>query len=327
MTLLRHRYRIDVRTYCRPFKQPLLTSRGQWGIRKGAIVRITHPEGAVGFGELAPIPWFGSESLAEALEYCHNLGGRWNPDLLDRMPERLPASRFALESAWLAIRGQDPSRPPKDISNLPICGLLPSGQMALEKYPVLLQDGYSTLKWKIGVWPLQQEQVWLQELRASLPSHIMLRLDANGGLNPDETVQWLELCDRLGIEFLEQPLPASEFGTLLHLNQAFATPIALDESVSTFQDLRRHYQQGWRSIYVIKPAICGSPLKVSRFCLEHQLDVVLSSSLESPIGQQSCLKIADTIQSKRAIGFGIDRFLQPLPNNWPECLWLDSSID
>ncbi|MGK7906134.1 MAG: o-succinylbenzoate synthase [Synechococcus sp.] len=319
-------YQLDIRTYRRLFKQPLLTSHGKWSIREGAIVRITHPQGTVGYGEIAPIPWFGSESLSEALDFCRSLEGEWSPEQLDAIPNRLPACQFALESAWHAI-DTERSNQNEVQSMLDICGLLPSGHLALEAFPLLLQQGHTTLKWKIGLASPSQEQGWLQQLRAALPAHIGLRLDANGGFDADGAVQWLQLCDRLDIEFLEQPLPPSEFRTLLQLDQAFMTPIALDESVATLQGLHCCYHQGWRGIYVIKPAICGSPSKVSRFCLEHQLDVVLSSSLESPVGQGACVTLARTLDSHRAIGFGIDHLLQPIPDNWPDCLWLESSTE
>jgi L-alanine-DL-glutamate epimerase and related enzymes of enolase superfamily len=91
----------------------------------------------------------------------------------------------------------------------------------------------------------------------------LLRLDANGGLNYSQAETWLKTCDNvLGIpnfsvkiEFLEQPLPVTQFEEMLELSAAYATPIALDESVANLDRIQECYDQGWRGIFVIKPAI------------------------------------------------------------------------
>ncbi len=67
------KYRFEFRPYRRPFKRPLSTSHGIWDVREGIILRLTDETGQVGWGEIAPIPWFGSESLQQALDFCQQL--------------------------------------------------------------------------------------------------------------------------------------------------------------------------------------------------------------------------------------------------------------
>ena len=314
---------LDIRPYHRSFHQPLVTSHGEWSVRKGAIVRLSTSE-QVGYGELAPIPWLGSETLGEALDFCNRLEGGLTSELLDAVPDSLPATQFALETAWTDLISTEPSVTTSP-GDLPVCGLLPTGKAALQEWTTLVSRGYSTLKWKVGVADRTSELQWLQQLREALPSNIALRLDANGGLDTIAAVEWLHACDRLSIEFLEQPLPPAEFQTLLALNREFATPLALDESVATLRDLRQTVELGWTGIVVIKPSICGFPSRVQQFCSNHQLDVVLSSALETPIGQRAAQTLAGTIRSRRAIGFGADHLLQPVPDSWPACLWQTST--
>ncbi|MGK7911956.1 MAG: o-succinylbenzoate synthase [Synechococcus sp.] len=322
-----HCWRLDVRPYRRPFLQPLVTTHGQWSVRDGAIVRLS-ARGHVGYGELAPIPWFGSESLAEALDFCACLEGLLTVERLAEIPDRFPATQFALESAWSdwmfaeseSVNSNDLDEP----SGLPVCGLLPTGEAALQAWPNLLERGYTTLKWKVGVVDRALELAWLHQLVKALPSDIALRLDANGGLDVTGAADWLQACDRLPIEFLEQPLPATEFENLLQLQHRFATPIALDEAVATLDDLLQCIARGWDGIVVIKPAICGFPSRVQQVCQAHQLDVVVSSVLETPVGQKAARLCAREIGSHRAVGFGIDHLLQPVPSHWPASLWQTS---
>ena len=200
----------DLRPYRRNFVKPLRTRYGQWSVREGAIVRLTGQDGRVGYGEIAPIPWFGSETLVQALEFCRSFKGSLSPERIDAVPSRLPACRFGLESAWNALQPDDPYGNTEVQSvplSLSLCGLLPAGEAGLQEWRSLLDRGFTTLKWKIGVFDRLQEMNWLRQLRAMLPSEIELRLDANGGLEREGVVAWLQLCDRLHVEFLEQPLP------------------------------------------------------------------------------------------------------------------------
>ena len=316
----------DIRTYRRSFAQPLLTRYGEWSAREGAIVKLTDLHGQVSFGEIAPIPWFGSETLEEALDFCLGLKGCLNLDLIDRIPDRLPACQFGLESAWRALNLDDAGAKAavQDFLPQPTCGLLPSGEAALHGWRSLLDRSYSTLKWKIGVFERTQEMTWLRQLKAVLPPEIELRLDANGGLDVSGAAAWLQLCDRLRIEFVEQPLPPSEFGSMLELDRHFSTPLALDESVANFQDLCSCYERGWKGIFAIKPAICGSPSRLQDFCSQRNLDVVVSSALESSVGQTAAMDLARKIGGDRAIGFGVEHLLQPTAKPWPQCLWQTS---
>jgi O-succinylbenzoate synthase len=103
---------------------------------------------------------------------------------------------------------------------------------------------------------------------------------------------------------------------MLELSNYYSTKIALDESVATLQQLENCYQQGWRSIFVIKPGIVGSPSRLRKFCQQHQIDVVFSSVFETAIGRQAALKLAAELSSNhRAVGFGINHyFTGSIPN-------------
>jgi o-succinylbenzoate synthase len=183
---------------------------------------------------------------------------------------------------------------------------LPTGSAALSALP----QEPGTFKWKIGVAPISQELEVFQALVKALPQQSKLRLDANGGLTEAETERWLQICDRVGVEFLEQPLSPAQFDLMLDLSQRYETPIALDESVATVAQLEQCYERGWRGIFVVKAAIAGSPLRLRSFCQRHPVDIVWSSVFETAIGQayiQNCL-IPSVPTMGRAIGFGVNHW-------------------
>ncbi|AFY81557.1 o-succinylbenzoate synthase [Oscillatoria acuminata] len=317
-------YQFKFRPYQRKFKRPLQTSHGTWEIREGIILRLTADNGKMGFGEIAPIGWFGSETFLEALDYCQNLPDVISDRTIFSIPPNLPACQFGLESAWesATLKTQFKSafsedKTPASKSNY--SGLLPGGEGALLGRQILWMQGYRTFKWKIGILPFQREVRILQELVLALQQAIYdqpvgLRLDANGGLSVAEAEAWLQICDQLGgvIEYLEQPLPVTELQAMVELENRFSTAIALDESVATLAQMQSVYRQGWRGIYVIKPCIAGSPSELRQFCNLNQIDAVFSSVFETEIGRKAALNLAADIKNynPRVLGFGVDHLLE-----------------
>ncbi len=298
---------LAVRPYRRRFVQPLHTAHGPWGWREGLLVRLRDGLGRLGYGEVAPIPWFGTETVAEALAFCCAQGSEWRGG---DVPGTLPATQFGIESALADLTGEIAGKEPA-ISG--ICGLLPTGETALDIAPQHVAQGHRTLKWKIGVFPIEQEIRWLEQLVKDLPHSTQLRLDANGGLSLAQAEQWLGVCDAINqhsqgavIEYLEQPLPFDQVGEMGKMGERYRTAIALDESVATVAQLESCWGQGWRGVFVVKPAIAGSPQRLQASCQQHQPRIVFSSAFETVVGRRAALAIAARCSPipAPALGFG-----------------------
>jgi o-succinylbenzoate synthase len=324
-------YQFTYSIYQRRFRQPLHTSHGIWEIREGIIIHLTDDVGRSHAGEIAPIPWFGSESVEQAIEWCQQIGDNITTAQINLIPNNLPACQFGFGTALTAFNSDllqlarrhakivGIAAPVENRSQLKISALLPTGATAIDAWQTLWAQGYKTFKWKIGVATIDRELTIWGQLMTALPPDAKLRLDANGGLTYPEAAQWLKICSREPrIEFIEQPLAPDLIaetmllarGSANELANIYLTPIALDESVATFDRLQAIYQQGWRGIYVIKPGIAGFPWRLSEFITQHQLDVVFSSVLETSVGRNATLNLALGLQLKRAIGFGIDAWFE-----------------
>ena len=337
-------YKFSFCPYQRQFKKTLQTSQGKWNIREGIIIKLIDKNGIIAFGEIAPIPWFGSESFESALCFCNQLGADVSIETINSIPNYLPACQFAFESTWETSKNYPPQSPlVKGGSNkscplpfirgglgrgntsykyLNYSGLLPAGIEALELWHPLWHQGYRTFKWKIGVAPIEDEIKIFNQLIELLPTEVKLRLDANGGLSLEEAKTWLQVCDRTIVEFVEQPLPIDQFDAMLELSNQYTTPIALDESVATINQLEACYSQGWRGIFVIKPAIAGSPKILRQFCQTYQIDAVFSSVFETSIGRQAALNLAIELSNpNRAVGFGVNHWFNEDEETWLQQLW------
>ncbi|MBD2363358.1 o-succinylbenzoate synthase [Anabaena minutissima FACHB-250] len=336
-------YQFEFRPIARRFARSLITSHGVWEIREAIILRLRDSTGKIGWGEIAPISWFGSETLEQALDFCHRLPQEITAANIFSIPDDLPACQFGFESA---LEGLGNSGPPLGIrgngdliqefstlspTNSQYSALLPAGEAAVHQWQTLWQQGYRTFKWKIGVNDISQELQVFDLLTQALPNSAKLRLDANGGLNYEQAQLWLQTCDNLRensksavkIEFIEQPLPVADFFQMLALSQCYDTAIALDESVATLQQIAECYQKGWQGIFVIKPAIVGSPSRLRQFCQQHEIDVVFSSVFETAIARKAGLRLAAELsRHDRAVGFGINHFFtQAEDDTWPESLF------
>lgn len=312
-------YLWQFRIYQRPLLRPLQTHHGLWQVREGIIIRLEDKLGRIGWGEIAPLPEFGSETLAAAISFCESRGKQISEKDIFAIPEQFPACQFAFESAW-----EDLNLESKLSENYPIYSyLLPTGAAALA---TLSNSNTKTYKWKIGVNSLDQELELFQQLITLLPKHSKLRLDANGGLSLAEAKLWLKVADKCKrIEFIEQPLPPSQFSEMLKLSQDFNTAIALDESVANLQQIEECYQRGWRGIFVIKPAIAGSIRGLRNLWQKYPLDIVFSSVLETAIARKSALRLAQEYpRSDRALGFGVQQWFNDRDSDWLEKLWTTS---
>ncbi|NES86785.1 MAG: o-succinylbenzoate synthase [Moorea sp. SIO2B7] len=328
-------YSFQLQPYKRNFRQPLKTSHGTWKIREGIIISIKDNQGKLGIGEIAPIPWFGSETLGEALSFCKQLGGMITEEKINAIPDEFPCCKFGFESALEDMSRAEAQRrrgfdnlgagladqfcyltdnltTKTALNRLDYSYLLPAGEAVLAAW----QNGWNreirTFKWKIGVESIDEEIKVFHELIRRLPEGARLRLDANGGLLLKEAQMWLTEADKAGIvEFLEQPLHPQKFDSMLDLSCNYATLLALDESVANLRQLEECYQKGWRGIYVIKAAIMGSPKRLRQFCQQYKIDAVFSTVFETQIGRQAVLNLAAKLSNpNRALGFGLISYLE-----------------
>lgn len=305
------------RRYSLPFRTPVRTAHGLWTTREGLFVRLENEAGGVGFGECAPIPWFGTETVDEAAAVCDALGASVDAERIAEIDAKeFPCLRFAFESAQASIAGRDVRAP----GALPVAALLPAGRAALEKIHALAEAEFRTFKWKVGAGDAADELALLDDVVAALPAGARLRLDANGAWDRRAAERWLARVADYPVEFVEQPVASEAEDLLLGLAADYPTPLALDESVAGAGDVARWLDLGWPGIFVIKPSLLGDTAgALARLPAER---AVFSSALETAVGAADALRVAfgfyanAAMETKpRAIGFGV----------WP--LFADARFD
>ncbi len=306
------------RAYRLPFRQTVRTARGPWAEREGFLIRAEREvEGraVVRWGEAAPIPWFGTETIAEAGNALAGLEGRAT-DIVDALA-RVPAGCAAVRSGLTATLGDTAGAcGAETVKFLPVAGLLPAGRGALDAVGPRLELGFRVFKWKVGVLSAPDEWALLDDLLGRLPAGARLRLDANGAWDRRTAERWLERSAERPVEYVEQPIAPETRGAedlLFGLAEDYPVKLALDESVNSGRDVDRWLAADWRGVWVLKPALLGEPEPVLTRLAKAGADVVFGSALETAVGARAALRLAfawaeaggGDAASRRALGFGV----------------------
>lgn len=153
--------------------------------------------------------------------------------------------------------------------------------------------GETILKIKVGS-PDGKDVQRVRAIREALPDAPLL-VDANQAWNLDETLRFLDAAAPLGIELVEQPLPAADLEGLRDVTRRSPVPILADEAVFTVEDARRVIESGAADLINIKLMKCGGiagAVEIIDLCRRHGMRCMLGSMLEGPVSITAALQLA-----------------------------------
>lgn len=208
--------------------------------------------------------------------------------------DTLPGSNFAkvgLETALWDLEAQRLGLPlhrllgaARDFAESGLAvGLYDSTPQLLDTIARYLPDGYKRVK--IKICPGHDVEL-VRAVRARF-GDIPLMSDANASYSLEHLSVYQEL-ETFGLRMFEQPLAGGAIEDSAQLQRALRTPICLDESLETFNDLERAASLGSFKIANIKIQRVGgfrNALKLYHRCLELGLSVWIGTMPELGIGQ------------------------------------------
>lgn len=296
-------YALEWQKVTRHFREPLATTHGIWKERKSILLRMSSPDGQAGYGEIAPLPWFGTESLEEVYYWLEDRQPSVTLSEIASLAPEMLCLRSALCCGWLTAVGRLPTPLRK---TLRLSALLPSGRNAIPHLHRLLAEGFACFKWKIKPSSFQEDMGTAEALLRQLPEGTTLRLDANGGLNESSARQLLQkIGPHPRLAFLEQPLHPRFVDSLRRLSEEFGPKIALDESVTGWKSLCR--ADGWGAgALVVKPALLGDWPEFLANRNDLRTPLIYSTALETGIGLACAALLAGSDRHELPAGLGID---------------------
>ncbi len=279
-----------------PLADPFTISRGTQETAENVVVRVRDGDGTTGVGGAAPSAHYGetvdtvAAVLPDLLGVVEEAG---DPHALGRMERRMrgtvngnPAARAAVSVALhdLAAKrlgvplyrlwGDDPGACPPTSYTV---GLDATERMR-EKTAAAAEAGYDVLKVKLGT---DRDREIVEAVRDAAPD-ATIRVDANEAWTPREAVEKSEALADLGVEFVEQPVPAADPEGLRFVYERSALPIAADESAVTLPDVAAVADRA--DIVNLKLMKCGGVREARRMAhaaRAHGLEVMLGCMIES----------------------------------------------
>lgn len=269
----------DWRDYQLLLRKPWQTSQGILTQRRGRLLRLQDTEGRTGWGDAAPLPEFGIDEAA-ATAFAEECA------YLDLSAQR---SDQAL-NAWLS--GHPAQQSIAVNANL---GALSDKSPAQARQAIA--QGYRILKLKVGTAPLLDEINALKKLGVGVPAQIKLRFDANRAWSIQEARDFIDACQQLPIDGLEEPLQTPDPAALATLQDLADFPLAIDESIELLAE-KSFFQHPPVRRLVLKPARHGGLLASMELGLRASavgIECIVTSALESACGTLACAHLAAAI--------------------------------
>lgn len=298
--------------------EPWPTAEGPITERAGILIALEDEDGRIGLGDAAPLPGFGLETLGSSAAALRGaarrlaglpaeayLEGAANLPFLAPVAAT-PAARCAIDLALHDLAGRTENRRiaallggAAAIEAVPAGVVVPPATPAhmAERTRAALEAGAGTLKLKVGGGPLTEDLARLRAVREEAGDQVPIRLDANQAWSEEEARTAIAALRVYRIEFVEQPVPASNLPAMARLRRE-GVPIAADESVSDLRAARRVLDAGAADFLVIKPMVLGglaAAREVATLAADRGIGIIVTSFVESAVGRTGALHLAASL--------------------------------
>lgn len=254
-----------------PLADTFTISRGSTDVAENVVVRASVDDDdvdAVGVGAAAPSTHYGETAgtveavlpdLTDAVADVDPFELRRVEAVCRRAVNDNPAARAAVSIAvhdlaakrldvpLYRLLGLDPAAAPETSFTIG----LDTEERVREKAAAAADAGYGVLKVKLGT---DRDREIVDAVREGAPD-ATLRVDANEAWTPKEAVRKAKWLADAGVEFVEQPVPATDPEGLRYAYEHSPLPIAVDESCVDPSDVPRVADRA--DVVVCKLMKCG----------------------------------------------------------------------
>ncbi len=267
-------------------------SRESHDFQDTLIVALTL-NGCTGYGEATSNPYYnitlsGMMKEIQALKNQLEAHPHTTPENFHRFLTSLPLSNFAicaLDMAYNDLAGKLEGKPlhelwGQSITSYPITNYtigLAAKEKMIEK---IKEKPWPIYKIKLGT---HDDISIVKKLREVTDA--VFRVDANGAWGAEETIRNSFELKKLGVEFIEQPLPASQKESMKAVMAASTLPLVADESCLVEEDVAAC--DGYFHGINIKLTKCGGLTPARRMikkAKELGLKVMVGCMTESTVG-------------------------------------------
>ena len=159
-----------------------------------------------------------------------------------------------------------------------------------------VESGFETLKIKVGK-DLRVDIERVKAVYAAVGDKALLRLDANQGWTPKQTVSALRELESAGIEleFVEQPVRGDDVEGMRYVTERVSTPVMADESTFGPKEVIELIQMRGADIINIKLMKTGgisNAIKIADIAAIYDVTCMMGCMLETSIGVSAAAHVA-----------------------------------
>lgn len=269
--------------------------------RAGVLVNIVDKDGKSGWGDIAPMPNFSTETLEQALKQLQTIHKiDWKAETYLRTLRQLPlypSVTFGLESALHSIFSPLPSH------SIPTSALLMgSPKEILEQADLRQSEGFTSAKLKVNNLSFKEAE----QLIYLLKDRFFLRIDVNRAWDAANSLSFFSQFSKDAFDYIEEP-----FKNPLELAK-FQHPLAIDESFPQDLCLEQLEELPMLKALIYKPTIQGGMhrcLPLHEWANKRGVSLILSSSFESDIGLAHIASMAHRLSLQSPIGIGTYHYM------------------
>lgn len=301
--------KLSSRVYQMPLQHPFTISRYTVTVQTTVIATIT--DGVFyGYGEATANPYYHSSaqkitaSLQRIAPLVSNVQDLHPEEFWDLIEPHLREDYFALCAADVAYWDYYAKRHQKPLRRF----FSASDDAPLTSYTIGL-DSVAQMKLKMEQmpWPIykiklgtRQDLEIVSQLRRG--SNSVFRVDANAAWTPTQAITLSHELAKLGVEFIEQPLPADDIG-MKRVKELSALPVMADESCQKAADVQAC--AGLFDIVNIKLMKCGGitpALGMIKMAKSLGMRVMAGCMTESSVGISALCQLAPLLDYLDADG-------------------------
>ena len=284
-----------------PFNQPINFKGERLSSREGLWL-IEHQEnGNDCIGEISPLPSFSHETIKQCEQQLLQILQQ-NEQAADNNATTLallPSVSFGL----FCLQQQIPWQHTNTGSSQCIPLLQRESSDVIQRYRSL--NCPDIVKLKVARVAIEEDIQILTELIHINPK-VCFRLDANQQWTTKQYRHFLEKIDRQYIDYIEEPTASLKDN--LAISEQFNVSIGLDESLLNDEALPTHH---CIHTLVIKPTLIGGQTRINKllsYAQQHQLNISISSSFESPIAIKQLHHLAERWKNQYSltVDLGLD---------------------
>lgn len=290
-----------------PLREPFIVSYATYPDMPAVILRLETDTGLVGYGEAVTDEHVTGEYFLSAYEILKHLLvpaviGE-NPFDIERIHGKMngavsgnPAAKAAIDIACYDLMGKAAGQPVYNLIGgraherieYPRVLSIEAPEIMAEKAVRAVEDGYSSLKLKVGKGDPMDDVARIKAVRKAVGPDVPIRVDVNQGWKtPGTAAAAIRELEGENLKWIEQPIRMGDIRGLADVRRKVTVPVMADESLHGMEEFLEIVRLEAADVLNIKLMKCGGiypAIHIGKAAEAAGMPCQVGSMVESSVG-------------------------------------------